>query len=206
MAENTEEAEGNVGGMNLAERYLREQRAIVQGRELLQFLDPETEESNTENALANVKSDLQYLESVANQEFSVIYDNEDLALAFRNKYGDGPEAFPGDFPDDVARLIDLRSNMMHLILWKFLRSPDDDEYISKRDSLKDSFTEAISRWFQQTPPFSINEVSETFEILRTEYVSLYFLIYEEKVYARSQWYCNPPKPVRRGICERDLCG
>jgi hypothetical protein len=154
--------------------HTRDVEDIVQAVELLRYLPSgKRVDASKRNEIVHgghVKFDLRFLESVK-QDFLRSHDiqHDDLLIAFRNRYGELPSAFPGDFPEDVASIINLRSCLVHLYAWKKLSYPKDKEFIEKRESLKQGCSEAIRRWFDQTPPYSTVEVEATLKILRENY-------------------------------------
>lgn len=162
------------------------QLADIHGPELLKYLTPGKERpdghKSSENVHdGNVKFDLEFLRVV---KYDFLLDmnvkREDLRVAFRNRYGDYPEAFPGDFPGEVARIINMKSALMHQNIWTNPTSPEYHERILMRDGLIHRCNTAIQRWFQQTPPYSVDEVAETLANLRKDYDREMELIREKK--------------------------
>lgn len=103
MVGNTEGL-GFFDAMNLELIAVKEQLASIHAPELLKYLPagkkrPDTYKRNELVHGGNVKFDLQFLKSVK-RDFLIINNiqRDDLLIAFRNRYGDYPEAFPGDLP------------------------------------------------------------------------------------------------------------
>jgi hypothetical protein len=89
---------------------------------------------------------------------------DDLVRAFQYRYGEHPDNFGGGqkFPDAIAQIANLKAGLLHDEDWK-LDDIDDNrqEYVMRREGLKEQCTMAIRRWFHQKPPFSREETEAT---------------------------------------------
>ncbi|QKX53479.1 uncharacterized protein TRUGW13939_00558 [Talaromyces rugulosus] len=171
-----QEGLGLIDAKDLQLRSIQQHMDNVHAPELLKYLPsgikrPDTYKRNELVHAGNVIFDLDFLRRV---DSVFLVENKvqrhDLLAAFRNRYGDDPEAFQGYLPAEVERIINLKSSLTHLWTWKDLKRPGDNEHISKRDALINMCDTAIRRWFQRTThPYSMDEVASTFADIRNRY-------------------------------------
>lgn len=89
---------------------------------------------------------------------------------------------------------------MHLWIWTDLTSPQDNEFILRRDGLKNQCNIAIRRWFRQTPPYSVDEVADTLASLRDECDYLREVIQKkdsEKAFGKRRWLWGRPSSASK---------
>lgn len=92
----------------------------------------------------------------------------DINAAFRKRYGQHPTVFQKYIPEEVEKVINMKSNLIHLDFWK---NATEFPYPERRQELKETCDSIINCWLNQTEdqPYSEEKTRSIVDDLDREY-------------------------------------
>ncbi|KAH8689117.1 hypothetical protein BGW36DRAFT_433881 [Talaromyces proteolyticus] len=149
---------------------------LIRIPELLRFLPsgqrPDNRQRNQLVHGANVKFDLSFLDSLSTKNLSFLSNHRlqisDLDKAFNKRYENNPGIFRREMSDTMGEVINMRSNLLNLDVWKSVTDPTRKKKIK---NLRRKCGRLIKKWLSQPEPqpYSEEEMQSRLDGLYREY-------------------------------------